>query len=54
MLGGDQMTKASRTPDIMADAAYGIFMCDNDKVTGNFFIDENVLRLGGLNDFNKY
>ena len=29
----------------MADAAYEIVCCDNKIVTGNFFIDDEILRL---------
>ena len=45
--------KLSRTPEIMADAAYAILAAPLD-VTGNFFIDEEVLRLAGVTDFAKY
>ena len=45
---------ASRKPSIMADAAYEIINSDSRTVTGNFFIDENLLRLRGVKDFKKY
>ncbi len=53
MLGGDDLMKASRTPDIMADAAHGIFGRGKD-FTGNFCIDDEVLRSAGVTDFKKY
>ena len=46
--------KASRKPQIMADAAYVIFNGDSRSTTGNFFIDEVVLRSAGVSDFAEY
>ena len=46
--------EASRKPSIMADAAYQILTSDSIKVTGNFFVDEDVLRSHGVTDFSKY
>lgn len=43
-----------RTTDIMADAAYAILTSDSRKVTGRFFIDEQVLREHGVTDFARY
>lgn len=45
---------ASRKPIIVADAAHEIITSDSRSVTGNFFIDENILRLRGVTDFKKY
>lgn len=45
---------ASRKPDIVADAAYAIFASNSREVTGNFFLDEDVLREKGTTDFNVY
>ena len=36
------MMKGSRTPEIMADAAYAILCRDPALHTGNFYIDEDV------------
>ena len=47
MLGGAEMMKASRSPAIMADAAYEIFSKDR-SFTGNFCIDEEVMLGAGL------
>jgi len=54
MLGGDSMMKASRTPEIMADAAHAILTKPSREFTGNFCIDEDFLREQGVTDFEKY
>ncbi|HEY0585312.1 MAG TPA: NAD(P)-dependent oxidoreductase [Pseudoduganella sp.] len=43
-----------RTPEIMADAAHLILTRGSRTTNGNFFIDEQVLRDGGITDFSKY
>ncbi|MFO0552732.1 MAG: NAD(P)-dependent oxidoreductase [Polyangiaceae bacterium] len=53
MLGGDALMKASRTPEIMADAAYAILTKGVD-FSGQFLIDEDFLRSEGVTDFSKY
>ncbi|OXU21798.1 hypothetical protein TSAR_012186 [Trichomalopsis sarcophagae] len=54
MLSGKEASRTSRKPEIVADAAYAI-MCKNSKsVTGNFFIDEEVLKKEGITDFLQY
>jgi len=47
------LTRQSRKPDIMADAAHAI-LTKGLAVTGRFFIDEAVLRDEGLEDFSSY
>ncbi|TAE39638.1 MAG: NAD(P)-dependent oxidoreductase [Runella slithyformis] len=55
LLGGDESIRRCRKPDIMADAAHLIFGQDSRQCTGNFFIDDQVLRdLGGITDFSNY
>jgi citronellol/citronellal dehydrogenase len=54
VLGGENTAKSSRSVDIMADAAYEILSRDPKKCTGNFFIDEVVLREIGEKNFEKY
>ena len=49
-----EIIEASRTPDIMADAAYAILTQDSKTITGNFFLDEEVLKEKGVEDFKKY
>ena len=43
-----------RTPEILADAAYLILTSDAKATTGNFFIDDTLLREHGVTDFEKY
>lgn len=54
VLGGDAMAKRSRTPAVMADAAHTILNRPSRQCTGNFFIDEIVLREEGVTDFGQY
>lgn len=54
LLGGDEMVKASRTPDIMADAAHAIFCKPSREMTGRFLIDDLVLGAEGVTDFERY
>lgn len=54
LLGGDFLIQRSRTPDIVADAAYAILQRPSTECTGNFFIDEDVLQQEGITDFAQY
>jgi len=54
LLGGDTMMRASRKPEIMADAAYVIFNRPAKECTGNFFIDDDVLASVGKTDLSEY
>jgi citronellol/citronellal dehydrogenase len=54
LLGGDVTLHGSRKPEIVADAAYAILTKPSREFTGNFCIDEEVLRKEGVNDFSKY
>jgi citronellol/citronellal dehydrogenase len=54
LLGGDQMMKASRKPEIMGDAAYVIFNRPSRECTGNFFIDDEVMKSTGKTDLSEY
>jgi citronellol/citronellal dehydrogenase len=45
---------ASRKPAIVADAARAILVRDSRKATGNFYVDETVLREEGVTDFSRY
>lgn len=54
LLGGDAMVQQSRTPDIVADAALAILKRPSDQCTGNFFIDEDILKEEGITDLEKY
>ena len=55
--GVDQIANICRKPDIIADAAYVLLSSSPSSsiITGNFFIDELVLRnLAGIKDFEPY
>lgn len=54
VLGGDQAMKLCRTPDIMADAAYWILTQPSKELTGQFLIDDEVLRGAGIEDLSRY
>ena len=54
MLGGQDMISRCRKPEIMADAAYAILTKPSRECTGNFFIDEELLRAEGVTDFDQY
>ena len=54
LLGGDFLMQRSRTPEIVADAAFYILQRPSFETTGNFFIDEDVLQHEGVTDFSKY
>ena len=54
LLGGDEAMRTSRSPEIVADAAYAILTRDPRSCTGNFFIDDEVLESEGVTDLSKY
>ena len=54
LLGGEAAARLARKPEIVADAAYEIFGRPSRECTGNFFIDEEVLREAGVSDFSIY
>jgi len=54
LLGGDALAQHGRTPEIVADAAVAILRRDARSCTGNFFIDEDVLRAEGVTDLGRY
>ncbi|MCH9632371.1 MAG: hypothetical protein S4CHLAM6_07040 [Chlamydiae bacterium] len=45
---------SSRKPSIMANAAFLLIQRDSSQCTGQFFIDEELLRQNGLDDFSQY
>ncbi len=49
-----QALAGSRKPEIMADAAHAIVVSDSHSLTGQFLIDEDVLRAQGVRDFEPY
>ncbi len=54
LLGGDYLIQRSRKPEIVADAAFHILSKSAKECTGNFFIDEEVLKQEGVTDFTSY
>lgn len=54
LLGGEAVVQMSRKPEIMADAAHVILTKPSRECTGNFFLDEDVLRAAGVTDFSPY
>jgi citronellol/citronellal dehydrogenase len=54
LLGGETLAKMSRTPEILADAAFYIFNKPAAECSGNCFIDEDVFRAEGITDLDKY
>jgi citronellol/citronellal dehydrogenase len=54
LLGGEAMIRGSRTPEILADAAYRIFLKPAATFTGNFLIDDTFLAGEGITDFDRY
>ena len=53
MIPGTEPAKC-RTPEIMADAAHAVLSRDSWRFSGNFLIDEAVLREKGVTDFSPY
>ena len=54
LLGGDAIMRASRTPEILADAAHMIFCTEAKTLTGQFLIDDTFMFENGVRDFDRY
>ena len=54
LLGGEAAVQRCRIPKIMSDAAHWILTQESQHTTGHFFIDEEVLRNAGWEDFSQY
>jgi citronellol/citronellal dehydrogenase len=54
LLGGDEVMRRSRTPDILADAAHAVFEKPAKSFTGQFLIDDTFLAAEGVTDFERY
>ena len=50
----ESVLRASRKPAIVADAAHRILTRASRECSGNFFVDEEVLRAAGTEDFGQY
>jgi citronellol/citronellal dehydrogenase len=53
-IAGPETLRRTRKPEIMADAAHAILTREARACTGNFFIDDDVLRETGVADFSAY
>jgi citronellol/citronellal dehydrogenase len=54
LLGGPQAIAMCRKPEIVAEAAWHILTRNSREFTGQFLIDEDVLRGAGVTDFDQY
>lgn len=54
MLTGSDSSNVCRKPEIMADAVYTLLCKDSKSITGQFLIDENILKNEGITDFTNY
>jgi citronellol/citronellal dehydrogenase len=54
LLGGDALMRASRKPEILADAAHRVFCKAARSFSGNFLIDDTFLAENGVTDFDSY
>ena len=54
MLAGEEGVKTSRKVEIMADAAYAVLTKPSKECTGQFLIDDDVLKEEGITDFTPY
>jgi citronellol/citronellal dehydrogenase len=54
MLGGVVKPEQCRKPEILADAAHAILTRPAREVTGNFFLDDEVLAEEGITDLERY
>jgi citronellol/citronellal dehydrogenase len=54
LLGGQMLVNMSRTPEILADAAYEILKRPSTQCTGNLYVDDQVLAAEGITDLAHY
>jgi citronellol/citronellal dehydrogenase len=54
MIGEFGQAERCRRPEIVADAAHAVLVRDSRACSGNFFVDEEVLRQEGVSDFDRY
>ena len=54
LLGGDATANQSRKPEIVADAAHWILTQPSKTCTGQYFIDEDVIKKTGITDLDSY
>jgi citronellol/citronellal dehydrogenase len=54
LLGGEEIVRRSRRPEILAEAAYRIFAKPARSFSGQFLIDDTLLAAEGVSDFEPY
>ncbi|HEU5060575.1 MAG TPA: NAD(P)-dependent oxidoreductase [Kofleriaceae bacterium] len=54
LLGGEATVRRSRKPEIMGDAAHVILTRPSREYSGQFLIDDDVLRSAGVTDLSGY
>ncbi|XP_012540264.1 hydroxysteroid dehydrogenase-like protein 2 [Monomorium pharaonis] len=54
MLLSSDSSDVSRKPEIMADAVYALVCKDSKSITGQFLIDEEILKKEGITDLTNY
>ena len=54
LIAGEDFRKKCRRPEIMADAVHAIITQSSRSCTGQFFVDETLLRQQGVTDFEQY
>lgn len=54
LLGGEGVVQTSRTPEIVADAAYLVLISEGRLMSGNALIVEDVLENAGITDLARY
>jgi citronellol/citronellal dehydrogenase len=54
LIAGAEMRKRTRSPQIMADAAHWILTQPSRSLTGQFLMDDEVLRGAGVTDLSRY
>ena len=54
LLGGEATANQSRKPEIVADAAHWILTQPATSCTGQYFVDEDVIRKNGVHDLESY
>lgn len=54
MLSGKDAGRVSRKPEIVADAAYAILCRDAKTFTGNFAVDDDILKEEGITNLDEY
>ncbi len=54
LLGGEELARRSRRPEILADAARLIFLKQAKGFSGRFLIDDTFLAAEGVADFERY